>query len=187
MAPKGRGWRHWELVGGCAGAPPDLAAGGPPVDGDAREKQGPPLPPVDVEESLGRRGRLREWMGERGRRPTRGSGGRWSGRQPAEEARVTVGLAGGGGERERQSARERELRPHALNPCTAPEYMAPRLAPRSVAPISAPCILAPRYRPRQRHQDAMLCTARHIGAKICGAEMCYLGAMSPGIDPRVQR
>jgi len=26
--------------------------------------------------------------------------------------------------------------------------------------------------------------ARHLDAKICGAEMCYLGAMSPGADPQ---
>ena len=30
--------------------------------------------------------------------------------------------------------------------------------------------------------DALLCTARHLGAKICGAETCYFGAMSPGAD-----
>ena len=44
------GW----TVGGCAGVPPDSAVGGPPADGDAREKQGPPSPPVHAKESLGR-------------------------------------------------------------------------------------------------------------------------------------
>jgi hypothetical protein len=34
--------------------------------------------------------------------------------------------------------------------------------------------------------DALLCAVRHLGAKICGAEMCYLGAMSSGADPRVK-
>ena len=32
--------------------------------------------------------------------------------------------------------------------------------------------------------DARLCTARHLGAKICGAETFYLGVMSPGADPQ---
>ena len=35
--------------------------------------------------------------------------------------------------------------------------------------------------------NALLCTARHLGVKICGAETCYFGAMSYGADPRVQR
>ena len=30
-------------------------------------------------------------------------------------------------------------------------------------------------------------SARHLGAKICDAETCYLGAMSHDADPRVQR
>ena len=30
--------------------------------------------------------------------------------------------------------------------------------------------------------DALLCTARHLGAKICGAETCYLDAISPDTD-----
>ena len=32
--------------------------------------------------------------------------------------------------------------------------------------------------------DALLCTARHLGAKICGTEMCYLGDMSPDSEPQ---
>jgi len=31
--------------------------------------------------------------------------------------------------------------------------------------------------------DVLLCTARYLGAKICGTETFYLGAMSPGADP----
>ena len=30
-------------------------------------------------------------------------------------------------------------------------------------------------------------SARHLRAKICGAETCYLGAKTRGADPRVQR
>ena len=29
-----------------------------------------------------------------------------------------------------------------------------------------------------------MCTARHLEAKICGAETCYLGAMSPDANPQ---
>jgi hypothetical protein len=31
--------------------------------------------------------------------------------------------------------------------------------------------------------DAMLWVARHLEAKICGAETCYIGATSSGADP----
>ena len=63
--------------------------GGPPADGDAEEKQGPPSPPVRAEESLGRLGRLREWMG--GEREATDVG--WmagGGLLPAQEARATA-------------------------------------------------------------------------------------------------
>jgi hypothetical protein len=33
----------------------------------------------------------------------------------------------------------------------------------------------------------MLCMAKHFRAKICDTEMCYLGAMISGADPKVQR
>ena len=56
-------------------------------------------------------------------------------------------------------------------------------APRSVAPTSALGSVAPTYLPRQRHLDAPLFPARHLGAKTYCAETCYLGAVGHGADP----
>ena len=74
--------------------------------------------------------------------------------------------------------------PGSMAPRSEPQISAPRSEPRSVALTSELRSVAPRYQSRQCHLGSLLCMVRHLGAKIYDAEMCYLGAMNYGADPK---